>query len=389
MEQLATFENSVIEYDGDAWRLVMPEPDSALDALRVLVEVRRGSGLRLNAQFAAHRRLPAEDGLSPADIERVVLGWSHKDASWQLGLMLTSTLAEGRGSRWCGLATWPDSSGTIGTPTHLSAADAGQKLAALISKPFTVVPRKVETPAASPAPQVYTTPAAPVRLVSPPAALPPMPYKLGHWSFGRDASGALAFTLERGYVRGRILRAVWYLFWAVAFVVLSLTSLTSGIALPQPAVLPYVGFGCAVVMVIIALYTALSALRQPRRVLVNGLNGTIRWMRGDKLAQSLHAGEIQGIYASQVVTRASEKKPRRHLTYGEVNAYLQDGRFVPLVSRLDMDEKYDVIVPADAPRDEDAVRPLSAHETHNSVQAAAVQVADALGVPAWDDLRVK
>jgi hypothetical protein len=186
-----------------------------------------------------------------------------------------------------------------------------------------------------------------------------------------------------------MLRALWYAFWAVAFVVLSVTSLTSGIAMPQPTVLPYVGFGCALVMLGIAAYTALGALRQPRRVLVNGASGTIRWMRGEKLASALTADEIEAIYASQVVTRASEKRPRRHLTYGEVNALLKDGGFVPLVRRLDMDEKYEVVVQPDAPRDDDAVRPLGARDVHNSVQAAAVQVADALGLPAFDDLRVK
>ncbi len=94
--------------------------------------------------FAEARHLPAGGSMSYLAVQEVVVGWSHADKAWHLGLLLGPDVAEARGGRWCELASWPDE-------YALRAADqaeqAGKTLAAVIQRPF----RFVEAPHMAPA----------------------------------------------------------------------------------------------------------------------------------------------------------------------------------------------------------------------------------------------
>ena len=56
-----------------------------------------GQPIKYLPVFAHKRRLPDTGRLPLDSIQRVVLGWSHEDESWHLGLLLGPELAEARG----------------------------------------------------------------------------------------------------------------------------------------------------------------------------------------------------------------------------------------------------------------------------------------------------
>ncbi len=390
MERITAANNLVIEYEPERWRLLQ----NGGGAERVLVETAPDSSLRYPASFGVMRRLPENGTLDPAGVERVVLGWSAKVQTWHLGLMLDPSLAQKRGSRWCALAAWNE-------PEPDGAAQASKQLASQIQRPFLLVPPKLEPVAVNgaavttaiptvqvPSPQPVT--AQPVETLPPPT-LPALPYQLDDWRLDRAEDGRLIFTLP-GLMRRRVLKALWYLLWVVVFTILSVTSLTTGIAPPQPTFLPYVGIAGAVFLLALAAVTILQARATITRVEVDGLSAVITGFKGNGQVWQYHRDEIEGIYASLVMGKVNRRQQNRRIEYGELNLLLRSGEFVPVISGVDLDDKIDAAFTEDeevALLNADEVAPLTIYTTRNKVQAAALSVAETLNINAANDRRVR
>jgi hypothetical protein len=390
--------NLTIELQPEMWRLLI----NGSGAERVLVEAESGFPIRYAASFGAQRRLP-ESTLPTDYVQRVVVGWSGRDEAWHLGLMLEPSIAETRGSRWCEIAHWPDPDANLYADI---ATQAGEGLAQHIKRPFNFVPPK---PAEERAAYVAS-------LTAPPLA--PLPLKFDQWTLTQPTPAILSFTLASSWGRGKLFRTVWYTFWAAVFILLSVTSLTSGIALPRmgtltitlpnqpevtvtlpPETLVYAGFACAALLVLLAISSFLRAATAVKRIEVDGELREVRGMRGRRTIKwRIPASALDSVYASQIVSRFNPRRSDegRTVNYGELLLYLKEGAFKHIVATHNFEDKLPV-----KPRlseigevnidvsNEDSVTPLTAHDAHTPLQAAALYVARTLDLPARYDQRVK
>ncbi len=353
-------DHRVIEVSPNGWRLLSANGSGE----EVLAEAAPGAALRYPAEFGARLRLP-ESALQPGAIERVVLGWSASDETWHLGLILVPALAESRGSRWCGLARWHD---PVAETHRGEAAEAGRALALTLARPLAIVPpRPGETKAQSEA------------ITTPPPPLPPLPYTLDEWTLSAPSENSLRFSLDPAWGRGRALRAAAYVIMAVAFLILSVAGVTSGIMLPQPEALTWLGLASAAWLLILAIRTLVLARRQVRWIEIDGYEQVVRSNRW-----RLPVEQIDSVFASQVVKVQKRGTPADHVRFGELHLRQRDGRFQPVLTRL----RFDLTVPPAPPAPEDgSLARLTELTAQTPLQAAAVRIARLIGVLAWDDRR--
>ena len=232
MNRITTGGSLTIEIQPTRWRLVN---NSNAESDTALVEVNYGEPLRYLPTFASSRRLPDTGVLPNSFVQRVVLGWSNEDESWHLGFLLDSELAQPRGSRWCELVHWPDPDGELFANR---ARQAGESLAEMMARPFYFVPPKISD--------------EPV-----PEPLPPLPGKIDAWTVGTTPAGQIEMKLARESGRSRFSRAIWYFFLSILYIILSVLTLISGIALPRPEFLPFLGLAAAVLLLGISIRTLL------------------------------------------------------------------------------------------------------------------------------------
>lgn len=399
--------NLTIDIAPDHWRLLV----NGDHAERVLVEAAPGEPLRYMPTFGQRRRLPDTGVLPILYIQRVALGWSVKDESWHLGLVLEPELAEARGSRWCEIAHWPDPDQDVYVDV---ASDAGNGLAKVVTRPFDLIPPRpagaaVSTPAPPPtaaprpfapevAPVFPTTPTpdaapyaptyAPAPAYAPPAPprpLPGLPLKLDEWTLTQAAPDTLEFKRSGAWTRGKWMRVFWYLLFTIIYLVLSITTLQARIALPKPEFLPYLGLASAAILFLLMIATVLRIGRTPNRIVVQSGRG-VTALRGNGQRWQVSPAEIDGVYASQVVSRKL-KRDKRTIYYGELSVLRNDGKFRFLLENSQVEEK-PVAVAEDTPAEE-GVTPLSSNEVESNMQAAAAHMARVLNVAAWYDQRLK
>jgi hypothetical protein len=314
-------------------------------------------------------------------VDRVVLGWSNSDESWHLGLMLKPELAQSRGSRWCALAFWPDPETDLYRDI---AARAGETLAGKIDCPFTLIPPRVGE-IASPYDMSYSP-----TMPSVVATLPELPFKIDYWTLRRtDDPLRLELKLSSAWGRARLSRVLWYVSWAGVFVVLSVTSLSSGIALPQPEFLPYAGLVGAAFLILLGFSTLIGVLRRIKRIEIDGRTRTIRGLRGRRARWSYSGGDLNSIYVTLVVNKVNRRKRTQQMHYGEMNLYGQDGTFQHLISQGQSDEKLPIpeTFPPEA-ANSDRLVPLTAENAYTRLQAAACLIAQTLQLPATYDQRI-
>lgn len=377
MTRIPAAENLTIDYTPERWRLYLNGDVQE----RLIAEAAPGRSLRYANGFAERRRLPA-GALPSAAIKQVVLGWSTNDQAWHLGLLLSADLAEQRGSRWCELARWEDPSAS---EFALIAETAGRGLSAALERPFRVISPGGEAPL----PQ--------------PRDLPALPLKSGLWTLehSEQYSGGLEFVRSPRWMVSRVVRVLWYTFWMVVYIVLSVATLTtelalpnSGTMLPNPAILPYLGLGAAFILLLIILKNLFDMLTKPGRITIDPEVQLVSAWRGSTIRWQLTADEIQSVYVSQVANRRGRKYTIYH---GEINLQNGEKRFRNVLVQDQEEERVDP--PASQVRKrqsdddaalEDGVTALTLYNFDTDLQAAGLYIAQTLGnLPCYYDQRVQ
>lgn len=374
MSQIAAAENIVIRMLPERWQLIVNSSEKP----RVLLEAKPAEDLRYTVDFGSTRRLPTHGRLQFPDIYQVIVGWSQEAQSWHLGLILSRELTATRGSRWCELARWPDPDQTVFIDT---ATEAGTTLASILGKPFyRVDPQPIAKPK--------------------PIPLPAFPLKFGVWTMGHaDASGQLVedklfLVRSEEWLRNRYWRIFWYCVWTVAYLVLSIATITSEIALPNagtllpdPRLLPYLGLLTAGVLIFMIGRKLYEIYTLPDMFVVDTAQDQISAWRGDKSLWSMNGLDVQSVYVTEVVKRNANSTAIEH---GELNLHLGSGNFHFVIQLEDGEAEPNTRLKEPVQRSEDEVVPLMRDNVNTDLQAAALHIANALGdIPAWYDVRVK
>ena len=160
----------------------------------------------------------------------------------------------------------------------------------------------------------------------------------------------------------------------------------AGALLPDPELLPYLGIGTAAIllgMILLGLYEIIS---NPNRIVVDGPQHKVAAMRGNSEQWYKNGRDLQSIYVTQVVNKRGKK---RNVYHGEINLFLQDGKFQQVIEQPHQEEEIHEIQPSDAPAAE-AVTSLTSATAVTDLQMAGLYIADTLGgLPAWYDQRIK
>lgn len=408
MERISAGSNLIIEVQPESWRLLVN--GAAAGSERMLVEAVPGEPLRYGANFGNRRKLPSE-GMLPHDaVQRVVLGWTQEDTSWHLGLVLRGDLVTTRGSRWCGLAHWYD---PLATQHQKTAIQAGQALAQQMNCSFTFVPpRKSEGGPVSIAPRPRTEVGTTPRIAPPtfePVAeqipQPELPLKLDLWTLKRTDWERLELALSPSWGRSKLIRTAWNIVWLGAFIVLTVKSLTSGIALPitsdfdvtigtthinvpvPPLLLVYLGIASSILLFVLIITALYQTLTRVNRIAFEP--GGVRWLRRRRARRTISIDQIQEVYVSHIINkvgRRGKSSQQRAVHYGEINLLLKDGSFQPVLVQHHAD---DTIPVTDDPLNEEAVVELSVYNARTRLQSAGLMIAQTLGIPAEYDKRLK
>lgn len=363
--QIAAAENMLILFDPGIWRLTQ-HTDFGPD--RAVLEA-RPDGLLFNEDFALTRRLPAIGKLPAKYVRQVVVGWSHDDDAWHLGLLLARDLADIRGSRWCEVANWPDPDPDVFLEL---ATHAGEALAQTLDVPFNLIEPRPEGDRPRP------------------VELPPLPIDLGTWKLESVSDGVLALVRAPRWRLSHILRILWYLFWVGIFTLLSVATLennlalpNSGILLPEPELLPYLGIGVTLVLLGMTAYLVYELLTLPTNITIDGPNGEIITLHDQRIRSRQSRAALQSIYVTHVI---KQRRQRNFIKHGEINLYLTNARFEQLVEQEARDEEE-----ADYARSldlDDGVIPLQPAETLSDLQAVGLHIARTLGdIPCFYDQR--
>ncbi len=369
MDRISASGNLTIEHNIDHWRLLSTSNGQE----RTLLEAESGKPVSYIEIFGSKRRLPKGGKLSLDDIQRVVLGWSHEDECWHLGLLVEPELAEQRGSRWCELARWPDPDTTV---FNEIAAQAGRALARTLQRPFNLI-----------APD--TSAAGVAKPTSAPPPLRGLPLEFDQWTLTRNS--ALQFIRAPQWARQHVVRLIWYALLVVVYFVLSIVTLTGVIALPRPEFLPYLGLVVGVFLVGMMIYTFFELVNRPGRVVID--NNGVEGRRGKATAWQVAKESIDSVYVSEVVNR----KGKKHVVYhGEINLYLKDGSFRTVLEQPHTVEEDHAAASSDSenPRRknddiEETVTPLTLYNAHTDLQMAGLHIAQTLGIECQYDQRIK
>ena len=370
-KRIAAADNLAINPDLDRWQLVEYDEDGVG---QVVVEAAPGQPLHCTETFAATHHLPRSGSLPLELVQQIVLGWSADDESWHLGLLLAHDLADVRGSRWCALARWPDHDTTVFADM---AKEAGRSLAHTIHKPFNVVP-----------------PRGPVVRQPPPEPLPALPVEVPGWQLNHLDENRLQFKRTGRWVRARVMRLVWYVFWIGVYLVLSIATLRADLALPNagtmlpnPELLPYLGLAAAVVLTGLVLVILRDLLIRPNRIVIDGQKRRVLIMRGKRSRQIIHTSDIQAVYASHVINR---RRKRRKIYHSELNLLLASGKFRRLLQDASEEEVSDSADPAPNGDPGEDLHSLTGGTARTTLQVMALHTARTLGdLPCWYDQRLR
>jgi hypothetical protein len=363
MNPIPAAENHSIQSSYARWRLLYNDKPLAEASPR---------GFRYGARFGSSRRLNESGVLERHDILQVVLGWQQTDESWHLGLILAPHVAEERGSRWCELVSWPD------PEIHVFqdlAQLAGQQLAQALEIPFYVIP-----------PQSMQAPA-------PPPSLPELPLVMGDWTLENNPQDKRQLLIQRGkaWDYRKMGRISWYTLWVVIYLVVSIATLNSNIALPNtgtllpnPHILPYLGLGVAVFLAGLAIYHCWLLVSEPDHLIIDSAEGTISAWKDNKRKWIMNTAELQSVYVSEV---AKKRRGQFVVEYAELNIHLGSGSFRFLLK--EKEPQYPKSSELSLELKDEGIYELNRYNVQTEMQAVALYLAEALGIAAaWYDLRV-
>jgi hypothetical protein len=363
VNQISAAENLTIESDDTFWRLLVHnEAGQRTEILRAAP----GEPLIFSSDFALTRRLPSIGRLPAKYVRQVVLGWSHEDDAWHLGLLLARDIADIRGSRWCEIANWPDPDPIVFAEL---ARQSGEALANLLDIPFNIVQPRAGAEGQS---QAIERP------------LPELPIDLGTWRL-EDNTTQLTFVRSRKWFFSRYGRIAWYSLLAIVYIVLSVTTLennlalpNSGVMLPSPELLPYLGIVAALASLVVVLYTAIEILRVPNQIVVD--DSAITALKGKSKRWQKPIDNVEAVYVTHVLKR---RRQRAMVDHGEINLFKHNGSFDRLIEQAQRDNE-------EMPSIDDAVTPLTVDDNLTDLQKAGLHLAKAMGdKPIWYDQREK
>ena len=378
MTQITVSDNFVVDYSDQQWRLIRISDHEEQNA-RVTVEV--GGGFCYNSYFADIHDLPDEGEIAADDIIEVTLGWSYKTDAWQLSVVLSPDLAAGRLSRGCEALRFidPDMSAY-----EQEAKDVGQALADVLGKPFVITP-----PEEAPPPE--------------PIPLADLPLDIGIWRLQAGApivSGAapseVRFVRNKSWARAKMRQIAWYGLLTAVYVWVAAASISSELALPNtgtlipnPQILPYMGIGVAVLLILLIGQRAWQFMREPDAILISSYEGSVIALRGRQVRWKVNAKNVQSVYVSELV----KKRSRRPTVYhSEINLHLVKGRFRRVMAE-DRKLANPLLPGADPLSEQDrgtGVAVLDPKQASTALQAAAVHIAACLDdLPVWHDRRYK
>lgn len=368
MTDISAADKHSIQIRDDKWRLRYDE--------RPLAEA-SAKGFRYSSHFAKNRHLPDSGIIAPHDIKQVVLGWQQRDESWHMGLILMPALAEERGSRWCELVSWPDPEVVVFQDL---AQRTGQQLAQILGIGFYVIP---------PNPQQLGRKVSQRTLAS-------LPLQVGDWELSQVTPDQRRLMLKRvpTWALGRVARAMWYAIWLMIYLILSIATLTSDIALPttgtllpNPQLLPYLGLVISVWLFFAMLYEIFVILTRVNTIVIDGIRGNIIGKHNQRTHWTIPIVEVQSVYVSEAVKRR-QRPPETE--YGELNVHLGGGKFRYLIQQRHPHDNAQIPQPEQALERLAGIRALNRDEIHTTLQTAAAYIAQAIGdIPIWHDLRVK
>jgi hypothetical protein len=399
-----------IEFDAESWRLVSHELETETRLVEATPE-----GLVTHPVFRAARSLPGAT-IAPAQIVRVMLGWAPENEAWRLGLLLTdgsATVVDTTQMQWCELAAWP---GELFEADPQRLRYAGQALARLLNRPFQLVPPS--TPSRVPA--IGTTPAplddidadldaddedtpentnlsnptaqtAPpnIRHLVPEIEVADLPIMVTHWRLIPTATGVQWERLQRWWLFG-IGRLVLIFALSVLFLVLSIGSLTRGIAAVEPTWLPNLGVAIGLVLVVALLQTLWTMLNS-RMVAVDRFRGEL-YERG-VLLPFIHwripFDQIEYILISQNAPRPMGRRQHREPMHTAQDIWLHafDGQnFYTIIHFEDVEGRSWDWTTVRTHHRTHVRRNLQLAQYDTPAHHAASQIADIIGVPVYLDL---
>lgn len=375
MTRIAVSDNMLVDFSEERWRLIQLD---AAAAPALLVEVKAGRGFRYDDDFGNRRALPPLGEVAARDIGEVVLGWSEEDAAWQLGMTLSPDLSFSRSSRWFEVLRIDDPDQVRSQQT---LQQIGLALADVLGKPFLA--------------------SAPGDAMAEPEPIPliDLPLELGNWTLKAPAPGGeseLQFARDQRWIRARYRQIAWYGVLAAFYAWVSIASLSHDLALPNagtlipdPSLLPYLGLGVSLLLLVMIALLVKQIMQEPDTLLINTGKRSLSALRGRDLRWQLDAGDVQSVYASELV----KKRGRRSIVFhGEINLQMIDGDFRRLL--VEDDKRADALLAGcDALVEKNrpsGVSVLEPDAVATALQAAAVHVAVCLGdLPVWYDRRFK
>ncbi|MDZ4671348.1 MAG: hypothetical protein SH821_10800 [Phototrophicales bacterium] len=368
LKRLAAAERSIIEITETTWRLLRLN-DLGEEIAHMVVQ--KNEPLRYSADFATTRRLPSSRALPLYLIAQVVLGWSHEDEAWRLGLVVVPDLASARKSRWCEIANWPD-------PDHdvfaKIAQEAGEALADVLGVPFKVIPPRPEIQRAS-------------------AQMPALPIALQWWDVVAEGQSSLELIRPARWMRARVVRILWYVFWMAVYVLLSATTLNTNLALPNagtmlpsPELLPYLGLGMAVVMAVLIGIIVYELFVTPNRIFFDGQSRKVLAYRGDDVKWEKDGHDFSAVYVSHVLRKRRNKE---FIQLSEINFHLGGNQFERLLEETPKQNQEYI----SAEKLKDGVYPLAPATSDTPVsamQGVTLNIARVLGnLPVMYDQRMR
>ncbi len=220
-----------------------------------------------------------------------------------------------------------------------------------------------------------------------------LPIKSGLWALEIAKDGKIQLVRSGRWAMSRFTRILWYTFWTIVYVLISVATLTtklalpnSGTLLPDPKILPILGLATAFVLFLLVLKNVYELLTEIGRITIDPAGHAVTALAGTSESWHLEVHEIEAVYVSQVVSRRGDRETLHH---GEINLYLAEGTFRPLIIQTDSDEKIQIKAAEarDKSRLKDGLLPLTSDEARSSLQQISLHIARALGVPAWYDRR--